>query len=861
MQLGDVRLRNINDEMRESYLDYAMSVIVSRALPDARDGLKPVHRRILYAMHTMNAGPSSPYRKSARIVGEVLGKYHPHGDMTVYDAMVRMAQEFSMRYELVDGQGNFGSIDGDGAAAMRYTEARISDIGNRLLDDISKNTVDFGDNFDGSLLEPFVLPTSIPNLLVNGSSGIAVGMSTNIPPHNLDEVCNALIYMLDQWESLDDISIHDLLQFIKGPDFPTGGVVYTHNRESESEDQLISAYATGRGKITVRAKAHLEDLGRGRIRIIITEIPFQTNKSSLLERIATLVQTGKLEGLSDMRDESDREGLRIVLELSRGADPSEVLASLFKYTPLESTFGIIMLALVNGEPRMLSLKQMLRIYIEHRLDVIRRRSEYDLANAEARAHILEGLLIALDDIDKAIDIIRRSRTPDTAKQNLQKAFGITERQAHAILDMRLRRLAQLERKTLKEEHDHLLQFIRDLRMLLSSHQLMRMEIKRELNEIREKYGDYRHTVIVQSPPSDVGAGDLLLPQEETYITLTSNGKLSRTYEYTLPPVSKQAEEAAVFINSGTTADTLHLFTPNGDVATVPVSQINKATDPALGDDFSRLSALNNDDQVVAVISLPVTLNDGYLLFTSRLGEVKRLRIEDIPRMRVDRFSVFDVAEGDELVNVSVVFDGDEVMLITHQAQAIRFAVSDVRPTGLAAGGMRGIKLKEENDYVVGSGVVRPNSQLFVMTADGRGKRSPADEYPTQGRAGGGVRTLKSAKGQANEILKAAIIQPTSQAIIHTNQGRALLLSLEKAPEYKRDYRADLFLALGMGEHVHHLRLVNGPVKMPATLIGEDSASVDELEDSTAPESLSADFSSSSPIEAMLEFGDNGTDDE
>ncbi|MBZ0307519.1 MAG: DNA gyrase subunit A, partial [Anaerolineae bacterium] len=398
--MDSIRQTNIDEEMREAYLSYAMSVIVSRALPDARDGLKPVHRRILYAMYDMGVRQDSSYKKSARIVGEVLGKYHPHGDASVYDAMVRMAQDFSMRYELVDGQGNFGSIDGDAAAAMRYTEARMAAFGEELLADIQKNTVDFVENFDGSLVEPSVMPASVPNLLVNGASGIAVGMSTSVPPHNLGEVCDAVIYMLDNWEQLDEITVGDLMRFIKGPDFPTAGIIYTGEGEN---DGLVAAYAAGRGKITVRAKAHIEDLGRGRSRIVITEIPFQTNKTSLIERIVTVAQEGKIEGLVDLRDESDRQGLRLVVEMGRQADPAHVLSDLFKHTPLQSTFGIIMIALVDSEPRTLSLKQLLKVFIEHRLEVIRRRSEYDLSRAKERAHILEGLMIALDNIDAVID--------------------------------------------------------------------------------------------------------------------------------------------------------------------------------------------------------------------------------------------------------------------------------------------------------------------------------------------------------------------------------------------------------------------------------------------------------------------------
>lgn len=823
--------RNINDEMRDSYLDYAMSVIVSRALPDARDGLKPVHRRILYAMHAMGSGPAAPYRKSARIVGEVLGKYHPHGDQAVYDAMVRMAQDFSMRYELIDGQGNFGSIDGDSAAAMRYTEARMATIGGRLLDDIGKNTVDFSDNFDGTLQEPIVLPASIPNLLVNGASGIAVGMSTNIPPHNLNEVCDALDFMLDHWENLEDVGVQDLMRFIKGPDLPTGGLVYS--RDKNNEDQLTAAYATGRGKLTMRAKAHLEDLGRGRQRIIITEIPYQVNKGSLLERVVSLVHQGKIEGLSDMRDESDRDGLRIVFELSRNADASDVLQSLFKYTPLESTFGVIMLALVDGQPRMLTLKQLLRIYIEHRLEIIRRRSEHDLINAEDRAHVLEGLLIAINAIDAVIATIRESDSTDEARQNLMSNFELTERQANAILDMRLRRLAALERQKLQEEYDEVLALIRDLKALLNSPQLMRLEIKRELVQIRKDFGDHRSTSMIYEQPSDIGAGDLLLPREETYISLTQSGLISRTYENTMPRFRKNAKDAPVHILQGTTADVLYVFTAKGEAATISVSQLSQAVNPNDGDPIHRVSALDSDSNIVAMLSLSPTMQDGYVLQTTRLGEVKRSRIADLPGLRTETFTVFNVPDDDEIISVDLVFDHDAIMLISRQAQAITFSVADVRPTGLAAGGVRGIRLKDKEDWVIGTGLIRPESQVLVLTGDGRGKRSTLEEYPVQGRGGGGVRTLKAAKGQPNVLAAGTVFTPDDILLLETTDGRVLTLNAFDAPETRRDYKGEMFFTMNMGERVLKLRHVQ-PLIKPSSLPADDydDEGVDETVEQT-----------------------------
>ena len=496
MEVGLIRPIDIDHEMRESYLSYAMSVIVSRALPDARDGLKPVQRRILYARYDMGLRTTLAYRKSARVVGEVLGKYHPHGDQSVYDAMVRMAQSFSLRYMLVEGQGNFGSIDGDAAAAMRYTEARMSHLGHALLDDIEKNTVNFGPNFDDSLKEPLVLPSTIPNLLVNGASGIAVGMATSIPPHNLGEVVDALAFMLDNWDKLDDVAVSDLLQFVKGPDFPTGGLIFRYRDTKTGEtDAVANAYATGKGAITVRAKVHLEQIERNKTRIVITELPYQTNIANMMERIADLHRDGRIEGLTDLRDESDRNGMRIILETARGAKSEDILAQLFQLTPLQSTFSINLLALVNGEPRVLNLKQALRVYLDHRQEIVRRRSEYDLTKAQERAHILEGLLVALDNLDEIIDTIRRSQTAETAQTNLQKKFKLSEVQAKAVLDMPLRRLAGLERRKLRDEFEEKQKLIKYLQRILATPAEMRTVIKEDLVAIKKQYSHVRRTQI------------------------------------------------------------------------------------------------------------------------------------------------------------------------------------------------------------------------------------------------------------------------------------------------------------------------------------------------------------------------------
>lgn len=795
MTVGLVRQVNINQEMRESYMDYAMSVIVSRALPDARDGLKPVHRRILYAMYDMGLRANTPYKKCARIVGEVLGKYHPHGDAAVYESLVRMAQDFSMRYRLVDGQGNFGSIDGDGAAAMRYTEARMTAIGEDLLIDIDKNTVDFTENFDSTLTEPIVLPSAFPNLLVNGSSGIAVGMSTNIPPHNIGEVCDALIYMLNNWDAMDDITIRDLMQFVKGPDFPTGGLVYRHADGAEDgEDSLVGAYATGRGKVTMRAKCHVEDIGRGKSRIIVSELPYQTNKSSLIERIAYLVREGKIEGIADLRDESDRQGLRLAIELQRGAEAAPVLGRLFQLTPLQETFSIITLALVNGEPRLLSLKQCLKVYLDHRLEVIRRRSEFERERARARAHILAGLIKALGNIDAVITIIRGSRTAETARNNLMRALSIDEIQANAILELQLRRLAALERKKVEEEHDEKVKIATYLGQLLNSPELMRGVVKDELLQIRQTYVDPRRTVIADSTATKVESADLLMPQEDAWVTLTLEGKLGRTFDATQPTITNDAQDPARFVMQGTTAQLLYLFSTDGYCTTIPVQQLPQVTTPSDGGAYNELTAFKNGQQIAAVLSLPPSLEAGYLMFATRGGEVKRLRLEDLPGMRADSFKAMDLDPDDTIGWVMPTSGENEIMLTTRQAQVIRFKESDVRPTGLGAGGMRGVKLSEENDGVVSASIAQSALSLLTITDDGVAKSTPLSEYPIQGRAGMGVAAMKLPKDSTG--LAASFIGAVDSVIwVVTSDNHITPVKFSAAPQVKRANKGDYILSV------------------------------------------------------------------
>jgi DNA gyrase subunit A len=816
MTVGSVRQVNIGQEMREAYLDYAMSVIVARALPDARDGLKPVHRRILFAMYDMGIRSGTPYKKSARIVGEVLGKYHPHGDAAVYETLVRLAQDFSMRHPLVDGQGNFGSVDGDSAAAMRYTEARMAEIGEELLVDIDKQTVDFVDNFDGTLQEPAVLPASIPNLLVSGSSGIAVGMSTNIPPHNLGEICDALVFLLSRWEGIDDITVEDLMKYVKGPDFPTGGLVYRHiDSARNDEDSLVSAYATGRGKITMRARVHIEDIGRGKSRIIVTELPYQTNKSALVERIAYLAREGKLEGIADLRDESDRQGLRLSIELQRGVDAQPVLKKLFQLTPLQDTFGIIMLALVNGEPRLLSLKQALRVYLDHRLEVVRRRSEFDLTRARERAHILEGLLKALDNLDEAIAIIRKSRTADTARTNLIKALRISEIQAQAILDMQLRRLAALERQKIQDEYKEKMELIAYLEGLLASPQQMRDVIAEELRTVKDAYGDPRRTIIVDDTPGAVTLTDLT-PKEDTWVTLTVDGRLGRTYNGDAPKVAGGDKEPPRFILRTDTSAILYLFTANGETATVPIHQLPQVNNPQDGTPFSNVSALRGGGEVVACVALPASLEHGYLFFASMNGEVKRLRIVDLPGMSANTFSVMDVEAGDRLGWVLPTSGADEVLLVTSSAFAIRFKESDVRPTGLSAGGMRGIKLKDETERVIGAMVIDEKHDLFVISADGIAKASPIEEYPLQGRAGSGVITMKLPNDSPG-LSAAAAGDSSEQLIVLTSKNRGKVLRMSAAPKARRAGKGDYVISLSGKEQVAAVVLYQPSVEIPVVL--------------------------------------------
>ncbi len=795
--LGTIRRVDIEREMQQAYLDYAMSVIVARALPDARDGLKPVHRRILYAMHDLGLRSDGSHKKSARIVGEVLGKYHPHGDMAVYDAMARMAQDFSMRYPLVDGQGNFGSIDGDSPAAMRYTEARLAPVTHYMLRDIQKDTVDFVPNFDDTLEEPQVLPAAIPNLLVNGATGIAVGMSTNIPPHNLNEVVDALKFMLEKWKRLDDITLDDLMRFIQGPDFPTGGVII---QEAEG-NTLASAYGTGRGRITLRARVHIEEGTRGRTRLIVTELPYMTNKSSLLERIASLVRDGKIEGISDLRDESDRQGMRILIELGKNVEPEGVLQRLYKYTALQTTFGIIMLALVNGEPRLLSLKQALRVYLEHRMEVVRRRSEYDLRRARQRAHLLEGLRIALANLDEVIATIRRSRTVESARTNLRKSFRLSVAQAQAILAMPLRRLAALERKKIEQEYKDVRAQIRALEKLLRSPRLVRATIAEELEEIRQTFGDHRRTQIVQLGEGEQVSSVLtvtdMLPSEPTWVMISPDGRIARTRDE--KPPRRSGSAAPRFLVRTNTHNVLYLVTQAGQAAALAVHALPVAGKASEGVPLKQVSALRRDADLAAVFSLPPGSGDGgFVLTVSREGMLKKSALNELPGPSTQVFTLAKVNPGDRLLEVCLTDGEGEILLVTARGMAIRFSEKDVRPMGLVAAGVMGIKLAA-GDSLVGAFALPRRGDLFLLRSDGRAKRVAVKDFPAQGRYGKGVIAWKiPAKVR---LVGAALGKPSLQVIAHLEKLTPKALRLDSAPLRGRPSRGAQVLSLKPGDAV------------------------------------------------------------
>jgi DNA gyrase subunit A len=799
MEIGLVRRVDIDSEMQQSYLDYAMSVIVSRALPDARDGLKPVQRRILFGMYDMGLRADTPFKKSARIVGEVLGKYHPHGDQSVYDAMSRLAQDFSMRYLLVDGQGNFGSVDGDPPAAMRYTEARLTKLSLELLNQIERDTIDFTRNFDDSLNEPVVLPAAFPNLLVNGASGIAVGMATSIPPHNLGEVVDALKFMLARWDRQEDIAVDDLMKFIKGPDFPTGGIIL---QENGTED-LLSAYATGRGKVTVRGRVQLEDMGRGKSRILITELPFQINKSSLIERIAELAREGDLEGISDLRDESDRQGMRIVIELNKVAETEKVLRELYKRTPLQSTFRINLLALVDGEPRLLALKPALRVFLEHRISVVRRRTEFDLAKAKARAHILEGLRVALKNLDEIINLIRKAADVDDARAKLIKRYSLSELQANAILEMQLRRLAALERKKIEQEYKDILALIKTYEDLLASPIKLREEVSRELDDIKLAYNDRRKTQIVALKEGEVVKDILttndLEPQQTVWVGLTNEGLIGRTHNESLSKPARSEALAAVLESN--THETLYLITPDGRGASLSVQSLPEVEKFSQGVHSHRVSPLADDEKVAVMVAVPAQRdeeNPQYLVTVSRNGMVKKTSTAELPGLSAQVFTAVKVNAEDEIGWVFLTNGSNEIVLTTRMGMVIRFSEDSVRPMGLAAAGVNGIKLAEA-DEVAGAFCYQPNNELMLVSALGVGWHMPSAQLVLQGRYGQGTIACRPAKG--DEVSGILYGPPKSSGVALLSSGRTLAIALDNLPLGKRAAAGKSILTLKSNEQI------------------------------------------------------------
>ncbi len=808
MEIGTVQPVDIGREMRSAYLDYAMSVIVARALPDARDGLKPVHRRILYAMHDMGLRPNTPHKKSARIVGEVLGKYHPHGDTAVYDAMARMAQDFSLRYPLVDGQGNFGSVDGDSPAAMRYTEARLNRIATELLLDIKKDTVDWVDNFDGTLQEPSVLPTRLPNLLVNGSSGIAVGMATNIPPHNLNEICDALGYLIDHWDKLDDVTVDDLMQYVEGPDFPTGGTIV-------GREGIVQAYATGRGRLVVRAIAHVEEMRSNRHRIVITELPYQTNKSSLLERIASLVRSGRLDTISDLRDESDRRGMSIIIELKRGAQPRKTLNQLFKYTPLQSTFGVQMLALVNGEPRLLSLKRALQLYVEHRHEVLTRRTRYELEKARHRAHILEGLKIALDHLDAIIQTIRQSPDADTARKRLMKRFKLTEIQALAILDMQLRRLAALGRQKIEDEYLELIQRIAYLEDLLASPRKILHIIKEESADLKRTYGDGRRTRIVKEE-AEFKEEDLVI-EEDVLITITQRGYIKRVPVETYRAqgrggrgvigMTTRDEDVILYLFPARALDSILFFSNRGKVYQERVYQIPSTDRIAKGVLLAGILALDADERITATLAVPSSERDGYLMMVTRQGRVKRLMLSKFGNVRPSGLVAMRLEEGDELGWVRLTKSDQDLIVVTEQGQALRFREDTVRPMGRAAAGVKAIKLAL-GDRVASVCIVEPEADLLIVTTKGYGKRTSLSEFSVKGRHGKGVRCLGGKRERTGVIAAARVVRSDDEVTLISAGGMLLRTRVADVPRMGRAARGAKVMGLKRGDEVASVAVVS-----------------------------------------------------
>ena len=767
-------LIQIEEELKKSYLEYSLSVIIGRAIPDVRDGLKPVHRRILYAMHDLSNTYNRPYKKSARVVGDVIGKYHPHGDQSVYDALVRMAQDFSMRDPIVDGQGNFGSIDGDAAAAMRYTEVRMSRLAGEFLADIEKETVDFRPNYDNSLEEPAVLPTKVPNLLLNGSSGIAVGMATNIPPHNLGELCDGLLHLLDT----PSCPVTDIIGLVKGPDFPTGAAIY-------GGKGLTEAYTTGRGTIKIRGRAEVEERKKDYVSVVIREIPYALNKSSLVEKIAALINDGRIEGVSDLRDESDRKGIRIVLDLKKGVIPDIVINALYKYTPLETSFGINMLVVADNRPALLNIKQVLEHFLTHRRDVILRRTRYDLRKSEERAHILEGLRIALDNIDEVVSIIRASKNAVEARERLMERFGLSERQAQAILDMRLQRLTNLERQKLIDEYNELIKLIEYLRSILENDEVLRGVIRDEIREIQDRYATPRKTEILEDLEG-INILDLI-PDEDVVITLSRRGYIKRTkidnYQQQkrggkgIAGVSTGGDDFVQSFCATTNHQQLLLFTNLGRMFMLPVHQIPEGQRTAKGAHIANLLPMDKEEFVATALSIREFSEERYFLFVTRKGMVKRTCTDLYKNCRSTGIIAVGLKENDELLTVKEIDDETEVLLATQQGLSNRFHISGVRPTGRGAAGVKGIALKG-NDRVAAGVVITNASRAEVLTAsaNGYGKRTSIEHYPLRNRGGSGVINMRVTP-KTGQVIGAVMVGDDDELLLLTSANKIIRLSV------------------------------------------------------------------------------------
>ena len=814
MNIGKLLPVEITTEMQKSYLDYAMSVIVARALPDVKDGLKPVHRRILFAMHEMNLTHTGKHAKSAKVVGEVLGKYHPHGDIPVYDALVRLAQTFSMRYPLVDGQGNFGSIDGDSPAAMRYTEVKLAAIASEMLFDLEKDTVNFGPNFDDTLKEPLFLPAKLPNLLLMGSEGIAVGMATKIPPHNLGELIDAVIFMIDKAKKekvtfspkekfKTDATLEELMQFVKGPDFPTGGIIF-------DKTEITSAYATGKGKIVMRGRAEIEEIGNGKSAIIVTELPYQVNKAQMVARIAELVKDKKLEGISDLRDESDRHGIRVVVELKRDARPKQVLNNLYKHTNLQTTFPVNIVALVDGTPQTLTLKTILEEYIHHRQSVITRRSQFELKQAEAREHILEGLKIAVDHIDEVIAVIKKSASADEAKKNLMKKFGLSEIQSTAILDMQLRRLAALERQKIEDELAMVRETIAYLRDLLDHPEKILGVIGNELLKVKEKYNDERKTKVIKGKVGEFSDEDLI-PNERMIISLTKTGYVKR-----LSPLSYRAqarggkgvtgmttkeEDEIDQLVSADTHDNILFFTNKGKVYQLRVWDLPESSRISKGQAVVNLINITQDERVNSILTYSSNeeknKGNAYIFLTTVKGTVKKTKIEEYKNIRKNGLTAIKLESGDELSWAKITNGQDDIMLFTHQGKSIRFAEKEVRPTGRDTIGVRGILIKKD-DYVVGmesvpAKVEKPEDKrvkffrdILVISEKGIGKKTPTTSFPKQRRGGQGVKVANVTPKTGPIISAQLVTEDIEQIVLSTKSGKQTIkVSIDAVPQLGR----------------------------------------------------------------------------